>query len=344
MMENDDSTIEGTLTLLAGGTLGMRVPLGWRLTGETFSGATFLPDSIETAALQIEVASFEDPGAVSRDDFSRFLEEEARSMFSSGELSGNKGFIIKGTWVDESSGSHRQIWRVLKSLFPDHVRIATYTLDVPLSMAAATMTEALADEVELIVESSAFAGGLTTLDRVAPTPDMKRVSLWNLIHMRVPGAWHFVREGEGASGMYRGEPEDEKLRGREAFWIDFEEFRRQADAEAMSRDAQRQVIRELAERVSGQLEAADREPVVEFLGDGDGLLHYQHLRKQGEDDLRISRWFRFAARKESILMVMFTFVANRDGPDDRELTERAEMLDREIRNAVVKDPRTRGDF
>lgn len=43
-------------------------------------------------------------------------------------------------------------------------------------------------------------------------------------------------------------------------------------------------------------------------------------------------------------MVMFTFVANRDGPDERELTERAEMLDREIRNAVVRDPRAKGEF
>ena len=94
------------------------------------------------------------------------------------------------------------------------------------------------------------------------------------------------------------------------------------------------------QRVADQLEAANREAEIEFLGDGDGLLHYQHLRQQGEDDLRISRWFRFAARKGSIIMVMFTYVANRDDPDGRALAERAEMLDREIRNAVIQDPRT----
>ncbi len=336
--ETTEAADRGGMTLLAAGTLGVRIAAGWRVSQQGFATATLFPDGIEHAALQIEVASYEDPNAVSAEDYSDFLDDEAQQLCAESGLSGATGLIIKGSWVDQENGSHRQIWRLLKSLFPDHVRMATFTLSVPLTQVAAPATERLADEVEAMVQRAAFARSLTALDQVAPTRDMKRVSLWNMIHMRVPAEWRFIREDGDGTGMYRGEPEDEAERGREAFWVNFDEFRRQNEADADETTDHRTLITELTTRISSELKASNREAEVEFLGDCDGLLSYQYEQDSDGEQLRVYRWFRFAAVHDAMIMGIFSFVAAENDDDGAKLGDRAAMLGREIRNAVFGSP------
>jgi len=336
---------------LGDGTLRLDLPGGWRVSEKRFGVATLLPETSEHAALRVGVVSYEDPDAVAEDDLGRFLDDEIRSKLADERLSGAEGIVIRGNWVDAESRSQRRMWKIVKCRNRDHVRVATFILEVPLTEAAAKPTEMLSDDIDAMVRGTDFARSVTAMDRIAPTDDMKRVSFWNAIHMRIPAGWSVSREKSDGSGMYCVAPTPgtrdsgcAEAEGDEMLWVDVDEFRRRPEAAPLDGGATgRRVIDALAAGILAQPEMKTRGAHVEYLDNTDGLLTYVHRSHENGRRLKVRRWFRFAIRGTAMILATFSHVAP-ESPDDAESSaRRATMFDREIRNAVIGDIGVGGD-
>lgn len=345
MGDERNTSFGGRQLDLGDGTLRLDLPGGWRVSEKRFGAATLLPEAIEHAALRVGVVSYEDPNAVAEDDLGRFLDDEIKTKLAAERLSGAEGIVIRGNWVDAESRSHRRMWKIVKCRYRDHVRVATFILEVPLTEAGARPTEMLSDEIDAMVRGTDFARSVTAMDRIAPTDDMKRVSFWNAIHMRIPAGWSVSREKSDGSGMYCVAPAPGKrdsgsaeAESDEMLWVDVDEFRRRPEAAPLDDGATgRHIIDALAAGILARPEMKMRGAHVEYLDNTDGLLTYVHRSRENGQCLQVRRWFRFAIRGAVMILATFSHVAP-DSPDDAEsAARRATMFDREIRNAVIGD-------
>ena len=185
----------------------------------------------------------------------------------------------------------------------------------------------LDDEVRDAMSSARFAAELTALDRVAPSNALKRVSFWDVVHMRLPVGWWWNREHDDGTGMFVAS--DPTIEDGPSLWVDFDQFD-SLDAGSTAADYADHV-----NELTAQLAAAGADTqklVTEQLARYDTAVFYCHEDVRNGQQLHYDYCHRIVLRDRFLVVAHFSIIRPH-GRADAEGS--AALLRREIRNAWI---------
>jgi hypothetical protein len=336
--------------MLGDETAWISVPEAWTVVE---SGLTHHEIGFETcpdATLSIRLHGLEDPAAVAADDVSRYLIEPGHPappgvptvpgcLFVTIGLPGDQrrhgdlrhaadGVRPRRPSRPGEHGTYQRFYRQADVLPPSHVRVLAATLAVPFGRRKDAVVAALEAQVLEAMRGARFASGRTGLDRIAPSDAWKRVSFWEVIHMRIPVDWWWSREHDDGTGMYvASDPAEAE---GPTLWVDFDQFEALESA-ADSAAAYKGHVDELVAQLA-QAGDAGRALACERLGPFDTALTYAFVDTRQEQHWHYDYCHRVVLKGRHLVVAHFS-VIRPDRPGAGETT--AARLKREIRNAWI---------
>ena len=186
-----------------------RLPESWLLTERMFSHAVYDIAGSDGGDVRFEIGSFEDAAAVESGDLGGFLELPGGKILDSAELESVRGpdgaidwTILtvrdEGERIDPETGHSLAdvvIWRRIGVLPPAYIRTLTVTLSLPAEQedGSSGPQSVKRDVVDLLihklVNSASFSEAVTSLDRIAATPDLEAVWFDDIAAIRLPRGW-----------------------------------------------------------------------------------------------------------------------------------------------------------
>lgn len=226
------------------------------------------------------------------------------------------------------------VWKCVEPFGGTHVRV----LELRCPLLTAELVEhrmSIARAIAEWLNLGRFSPEPTPLDRIAPNPALKRVSLQDRMLMRVPADWTVAITGEteGRKEYAIGDPPD-----HHTFWA-------VTDAQPMPSDEfARLYVRIMAQKIMEKAEKETPCPWTENrvweLPDGDILIRQsrQWVSEDGSEDARNVAWYRYAVRDAHFVWAeLFLVTPNRFLADD-DADRIVELFDREIRSAIMLGP------
>ena len=230
--------------ILGDDTARVRIPEAWTIIEDGLAHHEIAIDDYPNATLTIRLHGFEDPAAVAADDISRYLIEPGHPAPRNVPTVPGCLFVTSGMPGDQRrhgdlrhapdlakprnpgrSGDHgvyQRFYRQAEVLPPSHVRVLAATLGVPFGQRKDATLAALDKQVLKVMSDTRFAVRRTGLDRIAPSETWKRVSFWDVVHMRLPVDWWWNREHDDGTGMYLArDPTDDD---GATLWVDYDQF------------------------------------------------------------------------------------------------------------------------
>ena len=305
------------------GLFTMPIPDTWRYSPAGYTDGTFLLSSGDRLSFHLE--SFEDPESIAEGRLAVILSEPGLDMpvLDAKDIVGNVLMFVRSP--DGNTGSS-VIWKSLDILDASHIRVARFALPFDPEVDGPPSPESgLAGEITGLVQQGRFGSELKPLDRVAPTTALKRVTPWNLIHMRVPEFWRYERVDDG---RYVCDVLPEFMPPDPTLWFDLDQYESPtgdggslAELQAFAED--------LAERLGPpervKLDHDEHGSWIETIG-------YGHAGDAAVVDYVIHR---LVVGDGGRTMAHFNFVLTTDDARTSAGQELVELIHREIRNAIV---------
>lgn len=315
---------------LAGGVLSMAFPASWRGGVTEFDEAHYKCAIDERLGLSVVVECFEVPEDIRNNRIDSFLFEKGMPRPEITAETDITAWTVRYTRAFHDRPLHERVWRRAHVASADHLRVATWTLSVPITDREDETADRISDFLDEIVEMARFAESVLPADRIAPSRMLKRTALWDVVLMRIPVEWTRERQHPDGTGMYCIHEE-----GAESgtLWVDYDVFR--VPDPGMVPTA----VREWAQASASESEDTGemQAPLCEEHEDGYLVRRFFRSEEDGEG-LRHYSWHRFVAREREMMAVHFTLVFLDRLADVPEFIDRLALFDREIRNAILLFP------
>ncbi len=301
----------------------MPVPVDWHYDPAGYTDGNFaLPGGRQ---LSCHVESFETPEAIARGELASFVSEPGLDVppLSDADITGNVLMFVRSAAGDRTPCV---IWKSLQVLDATYVRVARFALpfdpekdDVP------SPESGLAGDITAAINQGWFADHPTPLDRVAPTPALKRVAPWGIIHMRVPEFWRYERVEDG---RFVCDVLEEHMPPDPTLWFNFDQFSTSSD-ELVSL-AQ---IREDAIGLAKTLGSPDN-VMVDHDSGGSWIESISHGH-DGDTEVVDYLMHRLVGGYGLVTIAHFNFVLTADDARTAAGQELVGLMHNEIRNAIV---------
>lgn len=307
------------------GLFSMQVPDDWSWEERYFDEGTFrLPNGLPVAC---SVESFDDPETIASRRFDRYAQEDGFDTVPANP----EDCIDNVVGVVRPPRDGRPWAAALKSLSNwkgARIRVARFFVEGDPGDAEPDMD--LIEALGRVIALGTFAATETPLDRIAPSPTLKGINVANVIHMRVPTEWVVKRQNPDGTGMYLVEPPDSKVEDI-TLWLDYDALQFKSGAPPCDLEA-------LARAHLARPEIAPGSGKIEWLDDVNLLLDYAHPGEEDGEALRFKRWHRYLKEPDCTVIAHFSFVVLEREAELRHILDRLALIDREIRNALIRPP------
>lgn len=302
------------------GLFAMPLPPGWRYAPNGYADGHFELPTGHT--LSCEVQSFEAPEAIGETGLAPFACEEGLEvpLMPDSDVIGNVIMLIRPA---QGETPPTTIWRTLDVLGSTHVRVARFAL-------ASAPGDGIPDTdilgaVSAAINQGQFADYPVPLDRVAPTTELKRITPWGRIHIRVPEFWRYERAEDGrfvCDVLPDQAPPDPTL------WFDYDQFSAPSNKAELD-----QKLREAAVGFAATLGSPDQ---VQVTHDADGT--WIESVAHGEEDgtpLIFYNMHRHVAGDGCFIVAHFNLVLTAEDAQSPAGQQLIDLMHREIHNAIV---------
>jgi hypothetical protein len=211
----------------------------------------------------------------------------------------------------------RNVWRSLDARPPIY-RTVTWEFE-PASYADGAALAQYADALHSNFQHIHFAEGLTDLDLVAATPELKVSSFGNALVMRIPVEWERKRQKPDGTGRHLI---DEPVHDRWTLWVDWDFFFNTAEKKAP-------VV------TAGLLAGLTGEATETVAAQGDQVIVQHYTAEDKDGPIRVVAWHRLGLRGLHIVIAHFSFVVDETKADLPELLAVRDLVGREAMRAVL---------
>lgn len=333
---------------LADGTVSLILPKHWSLEREDFPVAHFSIADLDGATLTVKIEIFDDPAAIAANDLLGYVTHPAFPPLADDALDhvrDAKGvpdfekLTVRARGVTPSHGDGgvareaSRIWRKLGLRRPNLIRVLEVVLSVREEDAGSEAAQDIEGIVDHLLKFTKFADHETAADRIAPSVELRRASLWDTIAFRVPVDWpEAERENEDGTGMYVF---DDKEADRWTLWIDFNIYRNSADDPPWSAAQIAADLTDATKKEQSNLIEATHDPMHGRPNEAVAKVVYGSI-EDGEQ-LRHVSWHKIVVRNHTIIMGHFTLVVPEEINNDPDIVALTALLERECGNAVLVD-------
>ena len=165
----------------------------------------------------------------------------------------------------------------------------------------------------------------------SPLNQMKEVTFWNFLTVKIPERWKCVRQTDGPWGGFEEEADTGTL------WVDYDIFTQENPGEDDFRAAAREVVQGLANSLIANGEERVRRHELTEKGPDHFLLHLVEEAADQDDgtELLFLRWHHFGTFPSQTVLVHLTFVLSKLALMDDEIRTLLETMDEELANARI---------
>lgn len=286
---------------IAAERMAIHVPASWIIDQEGQNDrAVFAALPHGWALFAVTIQSYEVPDAIAQDDLAPLLHYVGMPDGVGFGRAALDQQVVR--WRAHSeSGRPLTVWQRAQVL-GDHLRRAEFILQVEKSYedtAEHLELEALADQ---IVRNAAFSPRLERLDDVAPSPSLQRINIDDVVLMRLPVEWEMEELEDGRTAF------SHPSRREGDFYLRWDYFGRPGAVPPPDEIADVKIMEE--ERTSEE----EGHPVY------------------------IRSWRMIVTGTPGILLIQAHYVVLEKDRHRREVRQRTEILDRELRRAVLMVP------
>lgn len=324
---DSDFTGDWNPVALRGGGVSLRVPATWARLSRDDGGLAYQSPGPDPVDLLIAVTTYRNPFGVDTDEAIQYLDREnvlPRGILPSSET-GDGGPDRRWIAYAIAQPPERQIfvWKVADFQPPDHVRVVTLQLLVPMASMGDPSLSALIDRLGEEAARIKFNPG--PIQGPVQRVTMRNVSHADSVRFRLPWEWH-CRPSDELTLFHR------EMEGSGTLRVAVHSFEHQGDeAQILARAALRQTAEQFAAGPEGRPGDGD----VEWLPDGEVLARFVTDGEEDGEKLRFFLWLRGAALEGRTTVAIFSFAfpqTSRGGDLERSTLS---VLEQEIRRAVV---------
>jgi len=353
--------IQAQAVVLGDGLATLYLPKDWPITEQDFLTARLTVSWLDGAWLFLQAWSYEATEDIRNNELAHFLSGPHLPQLTEDELVHDENGRPDYEKITQRAGGRAEpptegaadireafrLWRRINVLRPDHVRILEAQLYVPEEDEETELADRIRHYLDNLLPQAVYADRVTGADRIAPSPDMAKVSFWDTIFMRLPADWPDAkRKNPDGTGRYLiDDPGPDDLW---TLWIDYEAFLG-AKVGWNGKSAE-----EFAQTISDSSPAQSRnagnvwlDPMPDRPAEA-AVKVLTHAVEHG-DPLRIVSWYKIARVERGLIMGKFNWVLLERVADDPEFQALTELIETEVLNAVILDrdagnlaPRPRG--
>lgn len=333
-----------------------RLPESWLLTERMFSHAVYDIAGIDGGDVRFEIGSFEDAAAVESGDLGGFLELPGGKILDSAEqesVRGPDGAIDwtiltvrdEGERVDRETGHSLAdvvIWRRIGVLPPAYIRTLTVTLSLPAEQedGSGGPQSVKRDVVDLLihklVNSASFSEAVTSLDRIAATPDLEAVWFDDIAAIRLPRGWKRKEERfeDGNLPLYSF---DSPGNDEWTFWVQLFSVSGGYRNANSATDLVNNLIDSFVEGAQAHGELADK---ARFLDPEDPSIGYSRTMSFETDDkdnerLRRTSWYVVKVGADMMVVALVHWVVVERLVREPHIRALGDVLEREVPNMLI---------
>jgi len=341
--------IKAQAVVLGDGLATLYLPKDWRVTKQDFLTARLTVTWLDGAWLFLEASSYEATEDIRNNALAHFLSGPNLPQVTEDELVRDAngrpdyekitqragGYALPNTAGAADVRGAVRIWRRISILRPDHVRIIDAQLYMPEEDADTEEAERIRHYIDHLLPETVFADRVTGADRIAPSPDMAKVSFWDTIFMRLPADWPDAkRSNPDGTGRYL--IDDPGPDSPWTLWIDYDAFLG-ADAGIDGLSAE-----DFARRISERSPAASRNAGnvwFDPMPDRPDEAAVKVLTGEIDhgDPIRILSWYKVARVSRGFIMGSFNWVVVERVADEPAFRALTEAIETEVLNAVILD-------
>jgi len=326
-----DRTADWTPIALRGGVARLRVPSGWNRLSRDDGGLAFQSPDPHPLDLLVSVTTYRNPYGVSTEEAIQYLDREnvlPHGISPSEEEDGKRRWIAYV--VSQPPDRQVYVWKVANFRPPDHVRVVTVQLHVPESPAAVPELEDLVDRLGEVAARIEFSAAPVSEPTQRVT--MRNVGHGDLVRFRLP--WDWTSEPDGQLTVFHPDVSGAgSLRvAVQAFpHVDYAENEDEADADRAAQRVLWQTAQQFADGPDGRI----GEGSVEWLPDGEVMARFITTEVEDGEVLRLHLWLRGSASDGQTTLALFSYVATQTCADSPDEQARLDMLENEIRAAII---------
>lgn len=314
---SDQRFIPPGVLICAEGRLKLHPPMAWNWLEREYNVVVLQPARHNWVFLQAEVQTYEVPGDIASDDLRRYLYEPGIPDDADFHILGLDERIFEFDTVSEQ-GDPLRVWR-RQMVVGDYLRVAVFFLQVRPEWKNSPEYQDVLALAEEVVQSAEFSPEILPVDRIGPMEQLKSTAAHDVIRMRVPAHWKRGSEN-GRTVFDTDDPDGPTL------WLDWKLIREQDETMATGDvwvriDDVTKAPKATDKIVYEQTSATDQK-------DGQGL--------------RIFSWHRLVERMGGVVLAHFNLVLlerDADSPENRALYD---VIEREVKNAVISYPNSGG--
>jgi hypothetical protein len=333
--------------ILGDGAAILLLPEDWTVTRRAFFHARLAVPWIDGASLFVELKTYEDADTIAANDLERFvtgphlpaLTEEDLVYDADGRPDYERVTRRAGGYAlpdGEGAPDRREafrLWRRINVLKPAHIRTIEAHLYIPEEEAESERADEARHVLNEMLRATHFAEYETAADRVASTPALSRIWLWDTICLRVPADWpEMERENPDGSGMY---VMDDKETDRWTLWIDYHSYAltdgKPNDTDPV--DWARRLTDDFPERQN--IYGVWLDPMPDRRDEAAAKAEFGSVEK-GEK-LRHVAWHKVTRTPRAMILSHFTWVVPEKNWNDPDIVALTQLVEAEALNAVIVD-------
>lgn len=311
----DSKSPAPTALVFAEGRMTLRPPPDWKWQERSFSEVTFHPHG-EWAVMRAEVRTYDIPDDIASDNLGDYLSDPEMPANADFRVAGLSGRVFRFDTVSQG-GNPLRIWQ-RQMILGDYLRVGTFTLQVRPERSGSPEYRDLSSEAERMVTTAEFASDILPADRIGPSKYLKTTTADDVIQMRVPTEWKRERQ-DGRTVFNSGDRNDPVL------WLDWERLKELDEAKVR------------AKRPFGiaDITKAPQRP--------DRMMDHESTATDTDgEEIRIFAWHRIVVRMGGIILAHFSLVVLERDVDKPETRALRDLIEREVKNAVIGYPGSGG--
>lgn len=309
---------------IADGLFTMHLPDGWQYSADSYTNGEFALPSGHTLSCHVE--TYEAPERIAEGGLAPFAREEGMDVpdLSDSDIIGNVLMLFRPARDGVPSGVN---WTTLDVLADRYIRIVRFSLPCELGDDGdgASSIDGFLRGVTQAINLGRFADDATPLDRVGPTPKLKRVTPWGVILIRVPEYWRYERAEDG---RYVCDVLPEQAPPDPTLWFDYNQFSAPSD--------KGELLGNVRDMAAGLAETLGPPGHVQVHHDSGGS--WIESIAHGEEDgtpLVFYNMHRMVAGDARVLMAHFNLVLTAADAETEAGRDLIDLMHREIHNAIV---------
>lgn len=343
-------TVKAQAVVLGDGMVTLYLPKDWQISEHEFLKATLVATWLDGARLDLRAWSYEGPEEIGRNALAHFVTgpdlpplSEDGLVYDENGAPDYEGFTQRAggfTLPDPGESPDVQeafrIWRRIAILRPDHVRVIEARLFMPPEEAESEAALRIRNYLDQLMPETVFSNRTTAADRIAPTPELRKFSVWNTIYMRVPADWPDPeRANQDGTGRYVFD--DKGPDSKWTLWIDYVVYGDPGDGHGSMTAAE--FAAKIADRTRESNPELDNVWVDPMPDRPDqAVVKTLHYGVEDGEPLCFMNWYVITHTSDRPVTGQFSWVLTCKAMNDPDIVALTELVEAEVLKAVILDP------